>query len=80
MSTGPSQCRVVRAKADVESFGPEPMYSRSGQGRCRVVWVRADVEPSCSASRLSRLRPSSSQISLCPYQNGFNVIEKMDLI
>jgi len=77
---GPSRCRVVRAQTDVESFGPGPMSSRSGPGRCRAVWVWADVEPSWSASRLSRLRPSSSQVSLCPYQYGFNVIYKMDLI
>jgi len=59
------------------------MSSRPGLGRCRVVRARVDVESSrpesIFVSRLSRLKPSSSQVNVCPYQNEFNVIDKMDL-
>jgi len=50
------------------------MSSRSGSG-CRVDRVRVDVELSWSAYKLSRIRPSSSQVSLCPYQSEFNVFD-----
>jgi len=73
---------VVWARADVESFEP---------GRCQVVraqdveWSRpgpmlSRVGPRRSSSKLSRIMPSSSQISVCTYQNGFNVFDKVDLI
>jgi len=78
--SGPGRCRVVRVGAAVEFSGLKPMSSRPDPDRCRVVWVRADVEPNWSVFKLSRLRPSSSQVSLYPYQNGFNVIDKVDLI
>jgi len=78
--SGAGRCRVVRVGAVVELSGPKPMSSRPGPDRCRVVWVGADVEPSWSVFRLSRLRPSSSQVRLYPYQNEFNVINKVNLI
>ena len=77
---GPGRCLAKQARADVESSGLGPMLSWLGSGRCQSERTLVDVEPSWSASRLSRLRPSSSQVSVCPYQNGFNIIDKVDLI
>jgi len=89
---GLGRCQVVQARVDVESSGLGSILGRRGPGRCRFVRDRADVEwsghrsmlnrvgPRRSASKLSRIRPSSSQVSLCPFQNGFNVFDKVDLI
>jgi len=78
---GLNRCRVVRAWVVIECPGPS---------RCRVDQVDGDfkltgsmlsrVGPRRSTSKLSRIRPSSSQVRLCPYQKGFNVFDKVDLI
>ena len=85
---GLGRFQVVRA---FRSSGPGPMSSRSRPSRCRVIRAQ-DVEWSRPgsmlnrvglrqfASKLSQIRPSSSQVSLCSFQNGFNVVDKVDLI
>jgi len=67
----PRPCRVVRAQVDVESSESGPMLNRLDLGRCRVELV---------LSRLSQFRPSLNQVSMCPYQNKFNIIDKINLI
>jgi len=83
---GPRRCRTESVWADVEPSWSGPMSS--GVSRAHVESSRPGTMSnksvrfglSWSASRLSRLRPSSSQISLYPYQNGSNVIDKVNLI
>jgi len=59
----PGRCRVFRARAYFGLSGSGPMLSRPVSG-CRVVRTLVDVEPSWSTSKLSRVRPSLSQVSL----------------
>jgi len=80
--SGSGRFCVVWARADVDSFETESMSSGSGLGR-RVVRpgsMSNRVGLRRSTSKLSQIRPNSSQVSLCLYQNGFNIFDKVDLI
>jgi len=50
---GPDGCRVEWARADVESFGHEPMSSCPSPGRCLLIQAPTDF--GSSGPRLSRL-------------------------
>jgi len=68
---GSSRCRADRARANVNSFGPMLMLSRSGPNdstldRSRVVWARIDVEFFRAQIDVESSGPESMLIRLGP--------------